>query len=101
MFDDTEPSEKVKVYDSGVVIKEGDVNSIYKVRVDYRTGDMVAPKLVHKEALVTEAEHILDCVRNRTRSLSSGVDGLNVVKVLEAVQQSLKSNGIRVALEDL
>jgi predicted dehydrogenase len=98
VYDDTEPSEKVLVYDRGIDLKEGDVDSLYRAIVDYRTGDMVAPKLVHREALNTEAEHFLSCVRNRERPLCDGLAGLRVVRILEAAQTSLRAGGERVAL---
>lgn len=99
VYDDMEPSEKVKVYDKGVVITQGDIDSIYKVIVDYRTGDMVAPKLSPHEALAAEARHFLDCVRTRSQPLADGRAGLRVVRLLEAAQASLRGQGRRVMLE--
>ena len=101
VYDDMERSEKVKVYDKGIVLKEGDLDALYKVYVDYRTGDMVAPKLDHKEALLAEVEHFLACVQQRTRPLSDGRFGLRVTRILEASQRSIKNHGRRVTLEEL
>lgn len=98
VYDDMERSEKVKVYDKGIDIKEHDADAAYKLYVDYRTGDMTAPKLSQREALHVEAEHFLDCVRQRTRPLADGHAGLRVVRVLEAAQQSIKNRGMRVEL---
>jgi len=98
VYDDMEPSEKIKIYDKGIIVKDGDTNSLYKTLVDYRTGDMVAPKLAHKEALVSEAEHFIDCVMNRTPSVTDGTAGLRVVEVLEATQQSIKT-GQKISLK--
>lgn len=101
VYDDMEPSEKVKVYDKGVVIKQGDIDSIYKTIVDYRTGDMVAPKLSHHEALAAEAKHFLNCVRERTAPIADGVAGLRVVRILEAAQASLRAGGKPVTMGPL
>jgi predicted dehydrogenase len=101
LYDDLERSEKVKIYDKGIVVQEGDVDSIYRARIDYRTGDMVAPKLMHREALNLEAEHFLSCVRNRTRPTADGQMGLRVIRILEAAQTSIRNNGSQVRLEDL
>jgi predicted dehydrogenase len=98
VYDDMEPSEKIKVYDKGVVIQQGDIDSIYKTIVDYRTGDMVAPKLSHHEALHAEARHFIDCVKNRSKPLADGTAGLRVVRILEAAQESLRGNGCRIML---
>ncbi len=101
VYDDMEPSEKVKVYDKGIVIKPGDIDSVYKTIVDYRTGDMVAPKLSHHEALAVEAKHFLECVRQRSTPIADGKAGLRVVRILEAAQASLQSGGKVIALRPL
>lgn len=96
VFDDMEPSEKLRVYDRGIQVsnKEG----IYKMLVDYRTGDMWAPKLALREALSFECEHFVDCVHKKKMPLTSGVAGLAVVKLLEGASKSLANEGARVAL---
>jgi predicted dehydrogenase len=101
VYDDLEISEKVKIYDKGILVQEGDVDSIYRARIDYRTGDMVAPKLMHREALNVEAEHFLSCLRNRSQPIADGQAGLRVVRILEAAEISIKKNGAQVRLEDL
>jgi predicted dehydrogenase len=94
VYDDMEPSEKVRVYDSGINVttQEG----IYATLVDYRTGDMWAPKLEFGEALGVECAHFVDCVRLKKVPRSSGAAGLTVVKVLDAASRSLAAKGRRV-----
>jgi predicted dehydrogenase len=96
VYDDTEPSEKVRVYDSGIKVtsREG----IYATLVDYRTGDMWAPKLELREALSAECAHFVDCIRYKRVPLSSGTSGVRVVKLLEAASRSLAEEGRRVPL---
>jgi predicted dehydrogenase len=96
VYDDMEPSEKVRVYDRGfqVTTREG----MYNTLVDYRTGDMWAPKLEFREALSVEVAHFIECVRFRKMPVSGGTTGLTVVKLLEAASESLKLGGQRVAL---
>jgi len=99
VYDDMEFSEKVKIYDKGIVVRNAkDVNSIHKVIVDYRTGDMIAPKLDNREALSAEVEHFISCVRDRTKPLADGNAGLKVVRMLEATQRSIENNGQRVKI---
>lgn len=98
VYDDMETSEKVKIYDKGIVVRQGDANALYRIYVDYRTGDMVAPKLVNQEALATEAQHVLSCVIERKAPISDGRMGLEVVQILEATQESLLRRGERVPL---
>ena len=92
VYNDVEPSEKVKVYDKGVGITVDNSEERYKIQVDYRIGDMYAPKLEQPEALKTECNHFLDCIQNNTPPLTDGKAGLRVVKILESAQHSLSNN---------
>jgi predicted dehydrogenase len=91
LFDDMEPSEKVRVYDKGVEIssKEG----IYKTLVDYRTGDMWAPMIAFREALSAECAHFVECIRLRKAPRSDGAAGLAVVRLLAAASRSVAEDG--------
>jgi predicted dehydrogenase len=96
VYNDMEPTEKVRVYDRGVKVttQEG----IYKTLVDYRTGDMWAPKLDLREALSLECEHFVDCVRFSKVPISNGQSGLSVVRLLEAATKSLAADGQRISI---
>ena len=97
VYDDNNPSEKVKVYDKGVELnftKE----ELYHMKVQYRVGDMHAPKLEDHEALAMETRHFADCIIHGKEPLTNGRAGLEVVKVLVASQQSLKLKGAPVEL---
>ncbi len=61
VYDDLEPSEKVKVYDKGVTSRDNP-EEVHNLRVGYRIGDMWAPQLSVREALLTEIEHFIDCI---------------------------------------
>lgn len=97
LYDDTEPSEKVKVYDKGVDLYES-TEEAYRLNVQYRIGDMLAPKLSTKEALTTATEHFTDCLSHCAKPLTDGETGLEVVKILVASKQSLKENGAPVPI---
>ncbi len=102
IYDDTEPSEKIRVYDKGVEVTINNGNGpqkIYEALVQYRSGDMYAPKLEQKEALAVEVDHFLDCVASGTRPISDGWAGLRVVSILETAQRSMSLNGAPVQLE--
>ncbi|CAG0993594.1 myo-inositol 2-dehydrogenase / D-chiro-inositol 1-dehydrogenase [Myxococcaceae bacterium] len=94
LFDDMEPSEKIRVYDRGVTV--GSKEGIYKTLVDYRTGDMWAPRIELKEALARECEHFVECVRLRKAPRSGGEAGLAVVRLLDAASRSMAVDGRRV-----
>jgi len=98
VYDDLEPSEKVKVYDKGVSVGEGPEN-VYQMLVAYRTGDMWAPHLDTTEALKTEARHFISGIQDRAPVITDGQAGLRIVRLLEAATQSLAQRGRLVELE--
>jgi predicted dehydrogenase len=97
LYDDTEPSEKIKVYDKGVELNVGK-EEVYRLKVQYRVGDMYAPKLEGHEALTLETQHFADCILRGGEPLTGGRAGLEVVKVLVAAEASLKQQGVPVEL---
>jgi len=98
VYDDLEPSEKIKVYDKGVTI--ADAQGALESMIGYRTGDMWAPQLSLTEGLRVEAQHFLECVTHRRQPLTDGPCGLRVISVLEAATRSLARRGQPVELAD-
>jgi predicted dehydrogenase len=92
VYDDLEPSEKVKVYDKGVSFTD-DPAQIQEMRVGYRTGDMWAPKLAGTEALRVEGEHFVDCIRHGKTPQTDGRLALRVVELIEGATFSMRSRG--------
>src|SRR3954447_6760837 len=99
VYDDLEPTEKVKVYDKGITL-DTPPEDAHQFRIGYRAGDMWAPHIPTKEALQTEVEHFVDCLRNGKRPISSGISGLRVVEVLEAASQSILGQGKPIRLKE-
>jgi predicted dehydrogenase len=91
VFDDMENSEKIKVYDSGIEIKEKE--GIYDALVQYRIGDMSSPKVNQTEALALGVEEFINSIKENRQPLTNAYDGLNVVKILEAADKSIKHKG--------
>jgi predicted dehydrogenase len=91
VWNDVEPTEKIKIYDKGVEL--GTREGIYNLLINYRSGDMWAPRVEQTEALRLEARYFLDCVGSARRPFNDGVAGLRVVRMLEAIQRSLKRGG--------
>ncbi len=98
VYDDLEPSEKVKLYDRGVSVNENP-ESLYTMLVSYRTGDMSAPQLDISEALHTEALHFVRCIQEGERPLTDGLSGLRVVRILEAATQSIEQQSRPIPLD--
>jgi predicted dehydrogenase len=102
VYDDLEPSEKIKVYDKGITLsglpaRRGE--KIRQMQVGYRTGDMNAPQLDMTEALSRELREFLTCIEASTQPLADGHAGLRVVRVLDAATKSLARQGAVVELE--
>ncbi|MDL1878995.1 hypothetical protein FBQ85_28095 [Cytophagia bacterium CHB2] len=96
VYDDMEPSEKVKVFNRGVEITEKE--SVYQTLVQYRMGDMYAPKIDQTEALSRLVAEFVDCIRTGRKPLTDGKAGYNVVRILEAADKSLRAGGRAVQL---
>ena len=92
VYDDLEPSEKVKVYDKGVNL-QSDAKSIYKMLVNYRTGDMWVPQIDITEALHKEALHFVECINKKKKPITDGVSGMRVVQIIEAATRSMANKG--------
>jgi predicted dehydrogenase len=95
VYDDIEPTEKVRVYDKGVTRNEsgGDEEETYKTLVSYRTGDVWVPQLDPTEALHYVCAEFLDSIKDSRPSVSDGEAGLRVVRLLEAAQESINDGG--------
>ena len=92
VYDDLEPSERIKVYDKGVTFNQSS-ESVYQMLLGYRTGDMWAPQLDITEALRVEALHFIRCIERGERPVTDGEAGLRVVHILEAATRSMLKRG--------
>jgi predicted dehydrogenase len=102
VYDDIEPTEKVRVYDKGVTTNrietDSDKEDAYRTLVSYRTGDVWVPKLDSTEALAHVCAEFLDAICEQRRPLTDGTAGLRVVRLLEAAQQSINQGGRLIEL---
>ncbi len=96
VFDDMEASEKLKVYDKGVRNLSYDTYGEY---LSLRFGDITIPSIKIAEPLRAEAEHFIQCIESRKEPKTGGRDGVKVVKILMAAQESLKQKGFPVSPE--
>lgn len=95
-FDDSQASEKIRLYDKSVNTRED--YETYGEYLAIRTGDIVIPRIKTTEPLAEECRHFLDCIETRTQPRSDGVEGLRVLRVLDAAQRSLEKSGAPVTL---
>jgi predicted dehydrogenase len=97
VYDDLEPSEKIRVYEKGVTLAS-DPGSRARALVDYRVGDMLVPHIEKFEPLERVCRSFVAAIETGTPTLTDGEAGLRVVRVLEAAQQSIRKGGERIAL---
>ena len=97
IYDDMEPTEKVKVYDSGITVTNNP-EDVYKLLIGYRNGDMYSPRTEGSEALATEIQHFARCIADGTPPITDGRAGLDVIRLLEAASLSMKDRGRLVEL---
>ena len=95
VYDDTESDEKVKIFNRGIMRNP---QTFGEFQLTYRSGDVVSPRIDAAEPLALECADFLRCIRTGARPRSDGAFGLQVVRVLEAAQKSLKLGGARVRL---
>lgn len=98
VFNDMEPTEKIRIYDTAHNVSTDEEKM--KVMVDYRVGDVFIPKLANQEALGGMAKDFVSAVLNGTTPIASWKSGLNTIRILEAAQISIKSNGREVLLNN-
>ena len=96
VYDDTDPSEKVRVYDKGVDVDVKDSDTRREILISYRTGDMHAPKLDRREALSLVAREFADSIAGYRAPLTDAAAGIRVVTLLEAAERSLRAQGQRI-----
>jgi predicted dehydrogenase len=96
VWNDLEPDEKIKIYDKGVQVKTKEGQ--YNLLVNYRSGDMWAPKIEQTEALRLMAEKFVDYIENGGTIVNDGNKGLNVIKMLTAANKSLNNKSEMIYL---
>ena len=100
VYDDTEPLEKLKIYDARVEVPPH-YDTFAEFTYSYHYGDAYVPYIKQDEPLKLECQHFLDCVRKRREPVTSGRLGLDVVRILEAADESLKQQGASISLEPI
>ena len=96
VYDDIEPTEKIKVYDKGYDVHCS--NNREKILVDYRIGDIYVPKLSQEEALYKVCYEFLNSIKNKRQPLTDGKFALKVSKVLDATNESITYKGKEIKL---
>jgi len=97
VWDDNLPQDKIKIYDAGITVNRSK-DEIYDTLIQYRTGDMFAPKVPLTEALSAEVAHFVECIEKGVKPLTNGQAGVTMVRILEASEKSIKARGKEIKL---
>ena len=92
VYDDLEPTEKIKVYDKGISLNPSSKEK-YDLRVDYRTADILSPKVDGREALASMIEEFANAIRTNSKPLTDAMSGMRIVAILESADISLSKRG--------
>ncbi len=95
VYDDVAPLEKIRIFDSRVEVPPH-YDTFAEFQYAYHYGDMYVPYIKQEEPLKIECQHFLECIRQGKAPLTSGRQGLELVRILEAASRSLKRNGTAV-----
>src|SRR6516225_4588052 len=97
VYDDTEPLEKLKIYDARVEVPPH-YDTFAEFTYSYHYGDAYVPYIKQDEPLKLECQHFLECIREGVTPITNGQMGLEVVRILEAAGASLRQHGSAVPL---
>lgn len=97
VFNDINPSEKIKIYDKGVSY-QNTAGDFGQFQLSLRDGDISIPNIKNNEPLKNEVEDFIQCISSRQSTKVTTHDALNVLLVLEAAQLSLNNNGQWISL---
>jgi len=97
VYDDLETNEKIRIYDVRVECPPH-YDTFADFHYSYHYGDSYIPHIQQEEPLKVECQHFLDCIEKSTQPLTSGREGLHLVRILEAASASLKDRGAPVTL---
>ena len=96
-YDDTQPLEKIKIYDTRVEVPPY-YDTFAEFQFAYHYGDVYSPYMKQIEPLKVETQHFINCIRSGDEPMTNGLDGLRIVQILEASTLSLKNKGANVRI---
>jgi predicted dehydrogenase len=98
VYDDLQTHEKIKIYDVRVE-RPPHYDTFAEFQYSYHYGDSYIPHIHQEEPLKSVCQHFVDCIRGGAEPDTSGQEGLDMVRILEAASASLKANGAPITFE--
>jgi len=91
VFDDLNMLEPIRIFKKGIALNL-DGNTIV------RDGDIISPNFKRTEPLLNECNEFINSIKHTRQPFTDGNNGLEVVKVLSALDESLKNKGTEITL---
>lgn len=101
VWDDMRPAQRLSIYDASARLQDLPDSRRREALASYRIGDMVAPAISEKEALVRVVTEFTQSIRTRQPPATDGHAGLRVLELLDAAGRSLEAGGVPVRLGEL
>ena len=99
LFNDISPQQKVTIYKKGIAASTRPLVGYGAFQTAIRDGDIYMPSVEISEPLSSQVQNFLDCIREKKQPLTDGRNGMEVIKVLEAIDESVSKNGMPIALK--
>jgi predicted dehydrogenase len=99
VFNDVSPGEKVRIFEKGVSTSRKTYEDYGEFQLSFRDGEIISPAIPFSEPLRSEVEHFIQCINYKSTPRSDGENGLIVVQIMEAIDQSLAEKGVPVYLK--
>ncbi len=93
VMDDLNNLERIRIYEKGVSVERGP-GGFGEFQLLLRDGDIISPKVEFQEPLKLQIQHFIECIKTNSVPITDGQCGLNVVRVMAAINKSVKQNGI-------
>lgn len=100
-FNDLSAQDRVRIFEKGVAALHNESSSFGEYQLSMRDGDIISPNVPVREPLKAQTQHFVDCIVNDRQPLSDGRNGYDVVRTMEAINESMKRNGVPVRLDSL
>jgi len=98
VFNDVNSSEQVRIYERGVAPSSPEIATYGEYQFLMRDGDIISPRIEVSEPLKNQCAHFIECVELGDRPLTCGEEGLKVVQIMSAIDQSIALNGTPVEI---
>jgi predicted dehydrogenase len=98
VFNDLDAVERVRVFEKGVEPTPEEADSFGEYQFLIRDGDIISPRVPVNEPLKAQCSHFLDCVTEQQQPFTDGRQGVEVVRVMEAIDRSIQNRGMPVEI---